>query len=385
MSDILERLERRYEEDMRTGPVPVTDASELPLSYEMITDAWLTDALCPKGSGARIIGHSFGPADNGSSERRTLEVDYDGTGRALGLRTRFFCKASMGLPSRVGIGITGAAWAESNFYRHIRPHLDIEAPLGFYGKVDPDSLVSMVILEDIRDRVAEFGHHTTKITRKRAEDQVETLARVHGAGYANPEVRRHLAAFSTWPDYFDRTLSFGLEQACREGFRMAEPVLPARLFAREGEIWPKTIASLDRHRRGDDSYVHCDVHLRNWYVTRDDRMGLADWQCSSRGHWSRDLAYCLSVGLDIEDRRAWERELLALYLDRLAAHGGPRVGFAEAFDDYRAQMMTVLAWWTITLNPAPSMPEELQPRDSTLCFLERIGTAMDDLETLDAF
>lgn len=384
MSTILERLEQRYELDRAKGAPPVHSADELPLSYEAITDDWLTDALCPPDTRARIIGHRFGPADNGSSERRSLVVDYDETGQSLGLRETFFCKASMGLPSRVGIGITGAAWAESTFYRSVRPHIDIEAPLGFYGKVDPESLVSMVIIEDISERLAEFGHHTTRITRKRAEDQIDTLAKVHGAGYANPAVRAHLHKFSTWPEYFERTLSFGLEQACKDGFRMAEPVIPRAVFARESEIWPKTLASLDLHRVSEETYIHCDVHLRNWYVTRDDRMGLADWQCSSRGHWSRDLAYCLSVCLDIEDRRAWERDLLTRYLDGLVAQGGPRVPFDMAFDAYRAQMMTVLAWWTITLNPAPSMPEELQPRDSTLCFLERIGAAMDDLDTLDA-
>lgn len=384
MSEALERLQRRYRQDVALGAPKVYAADDLPLSYESITDEWLTDALVPPGSEAKIIGHQFGPPDNGSSERRLLRVEYDRAGADEHLRERFFCKASMCLESRVGLGMTGGAWSERTFYRFVRQHLDIEAPQGFYGNVDLDSLVSMVIIEDMSDRVEQFGHHTTKITRKRAEDQIDTLAKLHGAGYSNQQIRNQLHQFGTWPQYFERTLAFGLEEACKEGFRMAEAVIPASVFRREDEIWPKTLASLDRHRQGDNTYTHCDVHLRNWYVTKDDRMGLMDWQCSSSGHWSRDLAYCLSVGLDIDDRRAWERELIERYLDGLASHGGPTVAFEDAFADYRAQMMTVLAWWTITLNPAPSMPDELQPRDSTLCFLERIGTAMDDLDTLDA-
>ncbi|MEJ2459065.1 MAG: hypothetical protein P8Y58_13380 [Novosphingobium sp.] len=46
--------------------------------------------------------------------------------------------------------------------------------------------------------------------------------------------------------------------------------------------------------------------------------------------------------------------------------------------------MTVLAFWTNTLNPAPGMPD-MQPRDSTLEFIRRITIAMDDLDTLDSF
>lgn len=384
MIDDLETLQRRFERDQAKGSQPVTSTEDLPASYDSITDAWLSEALCPTAD-ARIVGHQFGAPDDGSSERRTLVVDYDDRGVELGLRTHFFCKASMDLPSRVAIGFTGAAEAEIGFYEHIRPHLAIEAPLGFFGKVNPETLASIVIIEDIVDRVQEFGHHTTQITRARAEDQIDLLAKVHGAGYANVAVKSAIAGLRTWPDVFERTLKLGLQEACAKGFRQAEGVLPPEIFSREAEIWPKSLASLDQHRHGETTYTHCDVHLRNWYVTKDGRMGLADWQCASRGHWSRDLAYCLSVGLTIEDRRAWERDLIALYLDRLATYGGPCPLMAEALLAYRKQLMTVLAWWTVTLNPTEEMPDVLQPKESTLCFLERIGAAMADHHTLDAF
>jgi len=44
----------------------------------------------------------------------------------------------------------------------------------------------------------------------------------------------------------------------------------------------------------------------------------------------------------------------------------------------------VLAFWTITINPAPGMPD-MQPRDSTLEFIRRIAIAIDDLDALDSF
>jgi hypothetical protein len=46
--------------------------------------------------------------------------------------------------------------------------------------------------------------------------------------------------------------------------------------------------------------------------------------------------------------------------------------------------MTVLAFWTMTINPAPGMPSDMQPHEATIEFIRRIGAAVDDLESLDA-
>lgn len=40
---------------------------------------------------------------------------------------------------------------------------------------------------------------------------------------------------------------------------------------------------------------------------------------------------------------------------------------------------------TVTLTPPPSMPQDMQTKETTLCFLRRIGQAIDDLNSLDAF
>jgi hypothetical protein len=43
-------------------------------------------------------------------------------------------------------------------------------------------------------------------------------------------------------------------------------------------------------------------------------------------------------GLDIESRRAWEHDLLRLYLDRLGENGGKAPGFDDAWLHYRQQV-----------------------------------------------
>ncbi|MCY1562617.1 hypothetical protein D9M68_1000460 [compost metagenome] len=75
---------------------------------------------------------------------------------------------------------------------------------------------------------------------------------------------------------------------------------------------------------------------------------------------------------------------MSLYLDELHAAGGPQVSFDEGWNIYRQQLLSALTWWTVTLTPPPGLPD-MQPRDTTLEFIRRISTAIDDLDSLDAF
>jgi hypothetical protein len=47
-------------------------------------------------------------------------------------------------------------------------------------------------------------------------------------------------------------------------------------------------------------------------------------------------------------------------------------------------MFTAFAFWTITMRPTDDMPA-MQPEHTTLEFLHRMGTAIDDYGALDAF
>jgi hypothetical protein len=112
-------------------------------------------------------------------------------------------------------------------------------------------------------------------------------------------------------------------------------------------------------------------------------MGLCDWQCGSRGHWARDLAYAISASLPPDKRRLWERELVARYLDGLASHGGERIDFDRGFNYYRQQMLHAFPMWTITLCHSRMLPH-MQSKETTLEMMERIAIAMDDLDALDS-
>jgi hypothetical protein len=90
-------------------------------------------------------------------------------------------------------------------------------------------------------------------------------------------------------------------------------------------------------------------------------------------------ATCLAV----EDRRRWERDLVAYYLDRMAASGAEVLDFDQTWLRYRQNMVQALSWWTGTLAPTEDQPD-MQPRDTSLEFIKRLAHAIDDLDALDA-
>jgi len=226
------------------------------------------------------------------------------------------------------------------------------------------------------------------MTLDRVKDQMGVLAALHGHFYRSPQLDTTLGHMFRYDERFlalDRDHDFkGMcEAGLREAHRAAPDVVPERLFAREAEVWPATVKASARHGALPLTITHGDVHLKNWYITNEGRMGLSDWQVTSKGHWSRDVAYTISTALTVEQRRAWEQDLLRIYLDAFAAAGGEAVSFDEAWLNYRQQLLTTLAWWTMTLTPGKDVPD-MQPRDITVEFIRRIAVAIDDLDALDS-
>ncbi|HKY89782.1 MAG TPA: phosphotransferase [Nevskiaceae bacterium] len=384
MTLTVEHIQAAFAKDEQRKGRKLTTTQDLPLRYEDLTVEWLTDALCSRHRGAAVTSFELLTPDSGSSNRCRIRLAYNEAGRAAGLPPAVFCKATQGLANRVVLGISQGSYIEALFYNEIRPHLDIEAPVSWFAKFDPETFNSIIMLTDLTDSVTSFCSHQTEMTRARVESEVRLLATLHGQSYRKPELEAALAKVPTWPEYFINTHKFGIEQGSNNGFLAAKEVLPTRLYQRYPEIWPATMASVMRHDQLPLAFAHGDVHLKNWYIAGNGEMGLGDWQCASRGHWSRDLCYAIATALTVENRRAWEKELIALFLDELARHGGAVMDFETAHKHYREQLLTALTWWTITLSPAPDMPD-MQPRDITLEFIRRIGTAMDDLDALDVW
>lgn len=364
---------------------PVTRKEEVPHSYAAITDAWLTDVLCGDHPDAVVTSHSFDERDDGSSNRRRIMVEYNQVGQDAGLPSTVFCKAAETLNNRLVLGLSRAAQTEADFYNLVRGRLEIEAPEGIYARFDPENFASLIMLRDLRGR-AEFCDDRTEMTREHAEQQIRTLVNLHSRFYQSPELGSATLPYISWPKWWARMMAASpdFESCCNSAFGECEDIMPARLFARRDEIWPATVRSVEAHNNLPQTLIHCDVHLKNWYISDSGAMGLSDWQITSIGHWSRDLIYTMTTALSIENRRAWEKDLVEMYLSLMAERGVPREPIDQVWTALRQQLMTALAFWTITLRPAEGMPD-MQPLRTTREFLNRLLVAIDDHDSLAAF
>jgi thiamine kinase-like enzyme len=369
-----------------TNPRP-RSLGQVPPTPEHLTDEWLTLALCREAPGAKVLSHELGPRDDGTSSRRTLWVQFNETGRDAGLTERLFTKSGPGFMMRLVSAAVGLGAIESSFYAQLRPEVLIEAPTAQYSAYDPVTDRQLLIVDDVlHTRGAHFGNILTRrLDRQQAEQMIDTLATLHTQFWNMPLHKR----FGHWlPDSYEwmARLNTTINAPSRilVGFQRAREVIPARLYRRSKEVPAALMRSLKINIDGPQTLLHGDVHPGNWYVTRDNRMGLYDWQCAVRGGWARDVAYALSTHLTVEDRRGWERDLLARYCDRLAKAGCCQMPNADgSFLAYRQQMLHAMFMWLVTIGRYLLQPE-MQPRAVTLESVRRTCQAADDLDSLAA-
>ncbi|MET0545860.1 MAG: phosphotransferase [Caulobacterales bacterium] len=383
MSDAVKKIQEVYAR-LNPNPPKARLATDVPWNYSAITEEWLTAVLCAKVPGARVESFSFKVHEDGSTNRRSIFPVYNDVGAKAGLPTKIFSKALEGLSNRLMLGNAGTAKGEVDFFNLIRPGLTIEVPRTYYAGFDPETYAYIVLFEDIADRALFCDEHT-EIDRACAQDMVTLLADFHAKFYNSPAIGTSTLPYRQWEPFWDQMISGlpGWDKTAIRAFERGRRIVPDRLYARKEEFWPATIASVKRHKFLPQTLQHCDVHLKNWYII-DGRMGLADWQIMSVGHWSRDFIYAVSTALTIENRRAWERDLLKLYLERMRKNGVDAGSFDDALLNCRQQLFSALAFWTVVLCPAENMPP-MMPEPTALAFLERMLTAIDDLDSLDSF
>lgn len=378
-----EQITAAFEQEAAAA-APVTRRDQIPMGLEYVTPEWLTDILVGERRGdVRVTRFKLSEPDEGTSSRRRIFLEYNEAGRAEGLPATVFCKTTHHLENRYIIGMNGGIEAECAFFDRVRPKLDIAAPEALHAQFEPRSLNSIIVMRDIGNDVS-FCNYDTPMTEALARSQMDALSTVHAAFYESDELTTTLSPWNDWEIYFEITAKeAGFEQACQRGFAEAKDVIPAALFEREAEIWPATLAAIALHGRLPRTLVHGDPHLKNWYVVDDQTMGLNDWQCSCKGHLSRDLSYCIGASLTVEQRRAWDRDLVAYYVGQMQEKGVRDLDFDAVWLAYRAQMFPALAWWTGTLGQPPEAPA-MQPRDASLAFIERMTNAIEDLDSLAA-
>ncbi|MGV0617952.1 phosphotransferase family protein [Mycolicibacterium sp. XJ2546] len=365
----------------------VRTSAPVPARVENITTEWLNRIMASTLRGTRVASFRVESHSSGTSVRARIHLSYGASPDAEAEQppSTVFVKTASSLVTRIGNGLSKTSYAEAGFYNELRKYFDLEAPYGYYSAAEPRTCRAIHLLEDlVATRGADFCDPTTSISRQQADQIVEQLALLHGqANGLNLEKQRPTWLF-TYPQWWDATGSIAMIRRYHlRGQRLAdeEGISPRRLVGRGEELWRSFEASVDEHRRLPSTLIHNDTHLGNWYINGAGHMGLCDWQCVSAGHWSRDLAYALSSTLTVDQRRAWECELIESYLDHLATAGGSTETLSRTMELYRHQLPGALAMWTTTFHPPKFLPD-MQPKQTSAEMLRRILTAIVDHDVL---
>ena len=355
---------------------------DIPLNGLDVTEEWLTDVLCRDHEGARVVSFSTELHTQQTTTRAAIRVQYNAEGEQAGLPTQLYSKTTTGFRQRLVLGAAHMLEGESMFYTRFRPSIRMEAPEGYWGRVDPVSWRSMILMEDIAaTKGAQFIEPTTPLTRAQIEDIIRNLAACHGAWWEDPQ----LGGLKTGSDhisYVGKFVDMGGRAAV--GLKRAQALVPMRLHGQADRIWKATERALELGTtQQPHTLLHGDTHVGQAYITSDGRMGLSDWQSIMAGGWGYDYGYFVATALDPDDRRAWEHELLDLYLTELAAAGGRPPATEDAWLTYRQNVCYACSGWAFVYGRAFYQPE-MQADDVCREVIRRVTAAIDDLDALAA-
>ncbi|WP_280242177.1 phosphotransferase [Nocardia abscessus] len=357
---------------------------EIPMKKREVDAQWLTAVLAAEHPGAEVESFEIVDASVGTTSRWKATVSYNEAGRKAQLPEHLFAKTTSTFTQRLTQYLAHALPGEPGFFQHLRPELNIEAPHGYFGAADLRTGRSLTLLEDISvTKQARFCTPMEPITRKQIQDLLANMAVWHGRYWESPELKSHkwLKTPSAHFHNFDRLL--GMKKRARVGLRRAPQLVPDTLPPVQNDLYDACAKSLLIAERSPQTLLHGDPHIGNAYVCDDGSMGFTDWQLVLRGSWAFDVTYTITSGLEVEDRRAWERELIEFYVDRLHAAGGPALPFEAAWLAYRQQCLYPYFAWMITIGRSALMPE-FQPDEVCRAIVHRTSTAIMDLDALHA-
>jgi hypothetical protein len=269
----------------------------------------------------------------------------------------------------------GMHLTEMRYYRDIAGEAAFDTPACYFAGEDPADGRSIVVLEDLAERSVRWLSALEPLDWRDEVAFLDRLAAFAAQHWQSNELQpggrlewvidSYSGEAATYIDHYlepDRWAGFMRLPRCA--------CLPRSLHDRD-----RMRAKLDQLAKRLDTQTmtlsHGDTHLGNLYMNPDGTPGFLDAQ-PRRAPFIKDFAYHMVAALDVDDRRNWERPLLARYLRVLAEHGVDAVPtFEEAWYDYRNEIAYGL--FIFMINESHFQKEEI----NTAC-TARFGAAVLD-------
>lgn len=341
----------------------------LPTDAADLTATWVSEALGTEVTDVELLDHAFA-----TNQRARIGLTY-ATADA-GPPTLFVKLAPLDPVHRQMIGAIGMGDREAQFYADVAPTIDLLVPRSYFGASDDDNAF-VLLLEDLGARGCQFASNGEwGVSADGGAVALEQLARFH-ARFEDGAERARVAPWLS-------TTSQSMSEATSGLMRMVLDAQAEQLsenYSAIGELYVEHHAWFDEiWHAGPATYIHGDTHIGNVYLD-DGQVGFLDWGLSRVSTHLRDVSYFMTMSIDIEERRAHERELLQGYLDALRAAGGVDITFDDAWAAHRLH-----ASYTVVATFLAYMPSYAASDGVGLgnALLARSDAALADLDVVEA-
>lgn len=218
---------------------------------------------------------------------------------------------------------------EIRFYRDLADTVDIRVPECFAAALGEGGEFTL-LLEDLAP--AEVGDQIAGCTPEQARAAVLNLVGLHGPRWCDPalwEIDGMLLPTEEIGELTQLTLAPAVDTFCAalDGLVSPQDAVTLHEAAALSGRWMSG--------RGERfGLLHMDYRLDNLLFDRDGSVCAVDWQGMAVGLPGRDVAFFLSTGLSIDDRRTHERAIVEEYHEHLTRYV-PDFTVDECWDDYR--------------------------------------------------
>jgi aminoglycoside phosphotransferase (APT) family kinase protein len=345
----------------------------IPTTADDLTPEWLTAALAARYPGVAVAAVEVVERHELTNAHARIRVTYD---EAAGAPAAMFGKVAPLDPARRdAIIASGMGVREARFYADLAPALAMRVPAAHVAATD-DADRFVLLLEDLNESGCAVSDGTWGIPPDAAAGALADLAELH-ARYEDPAAR---AAAAPWATVSKPALGYAAPML-RDGIEHHRGRL-TDAFVELAELY------LTRHdelqalwHEGPHTLIHGDPHIGNLFID-GGRVGFLDWGIINVNTPMRDVGYFLTMAMQVEDRRAHERDLLRHYLDVRASHGASPLSFDDAWLAHR-----VHAAYNVPAScQVVTFPENASSRRRVFAdaFLERAQASIDDLDSVDA-
>lgn len=291
----------------------------LPVSLADLDEDWLVEQLASANGWAGLASATIRQLPDGVGflgDHASVSLRWS-NGAADGAPASLIVKLPTSDPGGRAVGeLLSVWWREHRFYGDLAERLGVPVPTPRLNLADPERGRYVLALDEVA--------HDTSVdqvvgaTRRQAELAVDTLAHLHGAGADG------VLGPVEWLPGIDRAPVEHLQEAIvralpawreRFGDRLDRTVVDGL-----GELAPRLAAFVSSWTGDRLTLAHADFRLDNLLLT-ESGIVVVDWQTAMRTTGASDLAMFCATSLTVEDRRAWEDELLDRYRAGLDAAG----------------------------------------------------------------